>query len=176
MNSIKFVMGCTLVLLSFLHLASAKEWRGITPLKSNRADVERLLGRPDENIGDTLLTYYFPDMVVSIQLSAIPQCRENLPQDSWDVSTGTVTTVRVDIRNQVLLSDLPVDVNKFKVRKGASDMNGHFYLTNEDEGYTLEVSRGFVMSYIYEPELKDQKLRCCTVSNTKPSMEKRNRR
>lgn len=132
MYCLKYLTACLLVILSCSHLSPAKEWRGITPLKSNRADVERLLGRPDENIGDTFLTYYFPDIVVSIQFSANPQCRANLPQDSWNVSTGTVTTIRVDIRNQVLLSDLQIDLSKFKVRKGTSDIVGHFYFTNED--------------------------------------------
>ena len=28
-------------------LVQAKEWRGIVPLKSTRADVERLLGKPN---------------------------------------------------------------------------------------------------------------------------------
>ena len=171
----KYLAGCLFVLLSCSHLCYAKEWRGITPLSSTRADVERLLGRPDENIGDTLLTYYFPDIVVNFRFSANPQCRANLHQDSWDVSTGTVTTVRVDIRKQVLLSALQVDLSKFKVRKGASDMVGHCYFTNEDEGYSMEVSRGFVMSYIYEPKRKDQNLRCRTTSNIKPSTVKRTR-
>ena len=38
-----------LMLLVFLVLTvEAKEWRGITPLKSTRADVERMLGKPNQ--------------------------------------------------------------------------------------------------------------------------------
>ena len=38
-----------LLLLMFLvPTVGAKEWRGITPLKSTRADVERLLGKPNQ--------------------------------------------------------------------------------------------------------------------------------
>src|SRR4026207_2045790 len=37
-----------IVLLCSSSTADAKEWRGIVPLRSTRADVERLLGRPPD--------------------------------------------------------------------------------------------------------------------------------
>jgi hypothetical protein len=149
-----------LVLVNCSHLIVAKEWRGLSPLKSNRADVERRLGQPDEKMGDNRVLYYFPEFVISIEFSANPQCEAKMPQGSWNVPSGTVTTIRLDTRYQPRLSDLKFDLSKFTKRRVAADMIGHYYYTNEEEGYTLEVSGDFVMSYINEASAKDQHLRC----------------
>jgi hypothetical protein len=46
----KPLLACLMILLlAVMSEAFAKEWRGITPLKSTRADVERLLGKPNSD-------------------------------------------------------------------------------------------------------------------------------
>src|SRR6266480_478089 len=45
---VRFVAFCIVLALSAIN-SSAKEWRGIVPMRSTRADVERLLGPPGEH-------------------------------------------------------------------------------------------------------------------------------
>lgn len=52
--------------------ASAQEWRKIVPVKSTRADVERLLGPNEESYG---VDYELTDGILSIEYSSGP-CRK----------------------------------------------------------------------------------------------------
>jgi hypothetical protein len=47
-------------------IAQAKEWRGIIPLHSTRADVERILGQPSRPSRDAFSTYYLDEGLVQI--------------------------------------------------------------------------------------------------------------
>lgn len=144
----------------FAQMPSAKEWRGVFPLKSTRGDVERLMGPPDGNIENKLLTYYLPDNVVTFQFSGNPKCSQKLSYNTWDVSVETVTTIRVSLKQQMLLTDAGIDLTKFQKVKGNFDLPEHFYYSNADDGFSIEVGRGYVMGYIYEPEGKSKNLRC----------------
>ncbi|MDQ3802632.1 MAG: hypothetical protein M3416_02095 [Acidobacteriota bacterium] len=63
MNLIRVAFGTLLPVAYGAKACPGKEWRGIVPLKSTRADVERLLGPNDEN-GST--KYELPDAVVYV--------------------------------------------------------------------------------------------------------------
>src|SRR5262245_55163535 len=82
-------------------------YRGIVPLQSTRADVERVLGRP-ANPDDA--TYQLPREIVAIQFSkygCTPPPRvegwPTPPLEGWNVPPGTVLAIRVTLRKQVPL-------------------------------------------------------------------------
>jgi hypothetical protein len=138
----------------------AKEWRGLSPLKSTRTDVERLLGPPDDNFEDRLLTYYLTDEVVSISFAANPDCRQTLTTDSWNVSAETVTGIRITLRHQVPVNEAGIDLTKLEKRRGDNDVAEHFYYSNADEGFSVEVGQNYLMGYVYGPRSKQRKLLC----------------
>jgi hypothetical protein len=86
MTSIKIVFCCSLI-SGLAAVCSAKEWRGIVPLKSDRADVERLLGVPNQR---SAFGYYyrFHDVLAVVWFQSEPcdQCGWG-----WRVSPDTVT-------------------------------------------------------------------------------------
>jgi hypothetical protein len=85
---------CMILILSIFSAAPAKEWRGIVPLHSTRAEVEKLFGPPRDprdDLDGILVSYHLPDVILDIQYAANPGCAEEWPYDSWNVPKGTVT-------------------------------------------------------------------------------------
>src|SRR5947209_3105424 len=90
-------------------IAHAKEWRGITPLHSTRADVERILGQPSRPSKDAFSTYYLDEGLVQIfyAVNGYPSsksCSEIVPQ-------GTVLVIYFSPKPE---NDLHPDVSGFK--------------------------------------------------------------
>lgn len=154
-------LGALLWVSSLVQAPSSKEWRGLTPLASTHADVERVLGKPDVNHQNLVWIYYLPDIVVTFDFSGNPNCREKLSRPSWNTPLDTVTSFRVGLKQQVLITDFDADLTKLKKVKGDFDLENHFYYTNED-GFSIEAGSRYVMGYIYEPSAKHKDLRCPT--------------
>lgn len=62
-----------LIIGPFVTVVKAKEWRGIVPLRSTRADVERLLG--DDSEKKPLTTYQTKQEAVSVLYASGPVAR-----------------------------------------------------------------------------------------------------
>lgn len=146
--------------------STAKPWRGIVPLKSTRAEVERLLG---PSTGEPP-TYYLPENTVYIQYSKC-RCGDKCKDDDWNVAPGTVTLIRVEVKGLVKLADLKLDLTHFKRQPGDDDLPDHFYYVNKKEGFSIEVGRGYVGSYIYEPPAKDNYRHCPGYSKNKQKLK-----
>jgi hypothetical protein len=162
-ESLERIRSC-LFCLFFEQAPSQKDWRGLVPLKSTRADVERLLGPPDVNANNELITYYQPDTTVNTWFSTNPHCKEKLQYESWDVPADTVTSIRIGLKNPVPINETGIDLTKFKQVRGDSDVGGHFYYTNVEDGFSYEVGQNFLASYIYAPGIKQSKLRCPAIN------------
>jgi hypothetical protein len=95
-----FTSLCCLLLMA--SAASAKSWRGIEPLHSTRADVERLLGPP--NVDRDL--YDFPGERTSIWYSD-GGCKAGLPS-GWNVPKDTVVEIYSSLTEWKKLEDVLV--------------------------------------------------------------------
>src|SRR2546423_15604886 len=108
----RFVASSCLAII-MVSLVHAKEWRGIVPLHSTRADVEHLLGKPKQDFEGILVSYRLPTETIDIQYAANSQCTAEWPYDSWNVPKQTVTFIRVAPRQETYLSDLKLDLSRF---------------------------------------------------------------
>ena len=149
-----------LVYLALPQLPSMTDWRGLSPVKSNRMDVERTLGPPDETIGNELMTYRFSDVVVNFHFTSNPKCREKLPYTSWDVTSDTVTGIYVRLRQPPPVGESAIDLTKFKKVKGNFDLVDHHYYLNDDDSFAIEVGNKYVGGYHYQPGSKQKALLC----------------
>ena len=72
MKAVCLIVACLLTSISVKAPSEAKEWRGIKPLDSTRADVKRLLGTPQQST-DHAFYYSLPEEIAVIwfQLLAI---------------------------------------------------------------------------------------------------------
>jgi hypothetical protein len=158
-----YIVSCCL-LISSVGLASAKEWRGIVPLKSKRADVERLLGP----VPNGFPHYVLPDETVYVEY-AYPCGYKNPPgwpdpPPGWNVPKDTVVSISVEPKESILFSSLALDLSKFEKVEGDSQ---HFNYIDGEEGFTVNVFGSCcgmgekVSAYIYHPTAKEEKaVRC----------------
>lgn len=93
-----FIIGCLLLLTP--RIVAGKEWRGIVPLRSTSADVERILG--PANAGES--SYDIDDAHVVFTYSA-QGCQEGLP-GGWKVPADTVVSISVASTREIKLADV----------------------------------------------------------------------
>lgn len=150
-----------LVLVGSVQMPSTTDWRGLSPLKSTRMDVERTLGRPDQNINNELLSYRFPDMEVDFSFSSNPNCQQKLPYTSWNVTSDTVTGIYVIFRPGRRVADTGIDLTKYKKIEVGGDLLDQYAYLNADESFVIEVGGSdYLRGYLYQPGTKHKNLRC----------------
>ena len=134
-------------------------WRGIVPLRSTRADVERLIGKPNFQYD----LYDFKDERASILYSREP-CTGGR-QGSYNVPRDTVISIDVAPKQRLLLSELKIDLGKYKKSRDPA-IEVHSFYRNNDEGVTIGTFEGGgeddgkVLKIQYGPTSKDNQLRC----------------
>jgi hypothetical protein len=147
---------CLLFIGALFGEASAKEWRGLVPLRSTRADVERLLGPPPvgRNYADAVV-YYTNNEEVLIRYST------GLCIEKWHVPRDTILFIHVSPQNKPKFADLKLDASKYK-KIPDPEVLDYSYYDNEKEGFELNVNtvEGLVHTFIYYPPAKDNNLRC----------------
>lgn len=145
-------IGMLLVLVATTH-CYAKSWRGITPLKSTRTDVERLFGKPN-NLGRyeienerAYIIYSEGPCIVGYQNLAKPNCECFVEKD-------TVLRIAVTLESAVAL---PVfDKKKFSRASLRSNLPMFTYSDLTDGlVYTVDESNGTLTAIDYWPSAAD---------------------
>ena len=147
-------LGLSLLLgLSLTNNSYAKPWRGIVPLRSTRADVLRILGKPSRS--DYI--YDFDEGTVRI-MYARQRCEQGVPSGwgNWNVAPDTVINIWVEV-------DFPVknlkirDLHKYK---WYTDDSLTTYYRLPAQGLEYEVQNQRVISITYGPTARDKELMC----------------
>jgi hypothetical protein len=136
-------------------LEKSQGWRGIVPLHSTRADVERLLGKSESNCE---CSYKLPDVNVFFTYSSTDGCQKGRA-GGWNVPRDTVIWITVYPKFTVPFSDLTLDKSKYKVIKDG-DVDAFTRYSNESQGVSIEVASGLVKSFNYGPSVGDKHLNC----------------
>jgi hypothetical protein len=139
--------------------AEAKGWRGIVPLHSTRADVERLLGQPEKRMSEFSDFYRTPDGSVIIDYAQGLPCGIGNKYSRWRVPRNTVTNIFLTLKRGSPLSQLSIDESKYKQMSGGHRPEDIYYL-NELEGERLRVFQNEVMDIGYFPAAEDAHLEC----------------
>ena len=139
--------------------AQPRGWRGIVPLHSTRSDVERVLGRPEQQTGGYSAFYRTPKETVLIQYAQGRPCGIGEKYSRWRVPKDTVTSVLVTPTQPVTLSELGIDENKYEKQQGGHRHEDLYYV-NEQTGETVVVFLNEVRSLTYSPGASDMHLLC----------------
>lgn len=150
MNIVKVMTSYLCIVLAAV-LTEAKDWHGIVPLHSTRADVEKLLGSPSEPGGTT---YGLGNESASIVYASGSPCAEG-----WRVPRDTVIRITVYSQARLKLSDLRLDESKYK-KEDDLELFDFSYYTNTEEGLRITVQQGRVDSITYLPAAQDIYLSC----------------
>lgn len=165
MKIMRAVLLCTCVSLPTVALAQTKGWRGIVPLRSTRADVERLLGPPSSEspVDRCQCLYQLEDVNLSILYANGFPCGEPEQRDGrvggWKVPRDTVIGLTIYFKTERKLSDLNIDESKYE-KEIDKHLPGWVFYTNREEGIRIEGSERTATSISYFPSAKDNHLRC----------------
>ncbi|MDQ2976613.1 MAG: hypothetical protein M3R69_14545 [Acidobacteriota bacterium] len=149
--------------------AQAKGWRGIVPLHSTRAEVERLLGPPTEQRTDYSVLYRTENETLIINYARGLPCGIGQKYGQWRVPRDTVESILITPNMGSPLSQLSIDESKYKKRSGGHRSEDVYYINDED-GESLRVFHDRVMDITYSPAASDEHLRCAGM--TGPSHNK----
>ena len=175
MKTLIEILGGVSLVLALTQAARGKEWRGMVPLHSTRADVERLLGPPfDES--SYISKYKMRDDVVIVFYAEGPPCEYDTIRSGWMVPRDTVVEITINSPNWFPFSTLKIDRSKYKETRDGDVPDVSNY-KDEEEGITYVVQTvvppgmvdgksvppprpGMVTSITYGPAAKDKHLRC----------------
>lgn len=131
-----------------------QDWRQIVPLKSTRAEVERLLG---STTGAYFAQYELKQGSLFIEYSSGPCKAER--KGGWNVPKDVVTMVHFTPKHRTRIADLKLDPKKF--RKIVDDhVIGALYYVNDEDGITYAVQNGRVDFVEYHSAKRDENLYC----------------
>lgn len=149
MKIITGVLSSACLMLAFAGTSQAKEWRGLTPLRSKRAEVERLLGKASTGCK---CAYNLPDVKVYVKYAS------GRRDSMWGVPKDTVISIEI-YPAKVLprLADLNIDGSKFRIEEDR-ELPGIFQYENEEEGFTIVVEDGLARAFYYTATAKDKLL------------------
>jgi hypothetical protein len=149
-----------LILISVFGVSSAaKEWCGIVPLHSTRADVERVLKVKPERCGGNACIYDLPDKTVFAYYAAELTCRNDDAATSWKVPRDTVIEITVQFKTPQTFAALDIDVTKYD-RVPDKELRGLVYLVDYVQGMRMETGGDYVSAITYYPAQTDRKLHC----------------
>src|ERR1051325_10907549 len=149
---------CLFCFLLAANAASAKAWRGIEPLHSTRADVERLLGPPNSDKSPYMWTYDFPEERAFIDFSSGLPCEEGLP-GGWKVPKDTVIGITTYLTSMKKMSEVLTPGKEYEQTRAAHTPNVYYY-ADSDEGIRFTVVEEQVQSISYGPSAKDNGFSC----------------
>lgn len=156
-----------LLICSYVISSTAKEWCGIVPLHSTRAEVERRLKVKPERCGGNACLYDLSDKTVFILYAAEPTCQNDDATTSWKVPADTVIQITVNFKTPQRFSALDIDVTKYD-RVPDKELHGLVYLSDYAQGVRMETSGDSVRAITYYPAAMDDRLRCSPKQENKP--------
>jgi len=128
--------------------AAGKQWRGITPLKSSRADVESLLGKPNE------LGFYQIENDRAIIFYSGGQC-ENPDKCECLVPKDTVLRINVTLEYGTELLKFNLDNKRYTKDKAPYGPQSTYSDLEDGVVYTVNGSDKTVTAIDYWPSTKD---------------------
>ena len=149
----------SLLILAFPSVATAKSWHGITPLRSTRSDVHRLLGKPVIG-GDGALELFEGEAGHIHVRYAVKSCEQGLPADwgNWNVAKDTVVNISITLNRELPIRELKI--RNFRQLKWYTDRSGATYYHDRSRGIEYQVEGDLVTAITYGPEARDRTLMC----------------
>lgn len=143
--------------------AVAKEWNGIVPLVSTKAEVEKLLGNGSP-LDDKISEYHFEKSKVTVYYSQGP-CT-SVGDHAWNVPKNTVVYIVVSPIKKIFLHNLGVTLSEFSRSSGGADLPGTAFYLSTRIGMSMNVEERIspdkhTVTLIHYFPSKDQlELRC----------------
>jgi hypothetical protein len=136
------------------------DWHDLVPLHSNRADAERVLGKPQKSRYSTSIYETAHDRIDILYSEGPCEASE---VERWNVSKDVIIRIDVRPKQTVPVEALVLDRNRY-VKTRESHPDNWFTYWNKDDGIRVETIKTGqvedVNSITYGPKAKDQSLSC----------------
>ena len=150
-----FQAGCLCLILCSAISCFAKEWRGIAPLRSTRADVIERLGNPKKN-QDTGVEYFdLGTEKVTIQWID-PTCERKYPVEPAEAVRPAHVVLRVTVFPKTPINAKELDLLPMMANANCLT-SGECTISNGEEGIAFSTSRDGVTQLSYYPPMKEFK-------------------
>jgi len=136
-----------LITLGFSHVRG-EQWNGITPLRSTRHDVQKLLGKENERG-----FYQLPHSKTRIFYGA----GDSASKTCWGrADIDLVVSISVDVEESINIRDKKIDLKQFKKTVDSSHPSESLY-TDWDKGiaYSVHEETGEIYTVYYYPTRGD---------------------
>lgn len=150
----KFLLSAFLLLICTSTCPQSNCWRGITPLRSSCEDIKRIL--QVDACSEPISWYTLPDYRVMVEFAAT-DC-DKFPR-SYRVPKGTVVAMAISPQHPTTVSQFGIDLSKFKKREG-EEIVGLEHYDNDDQGMSVELFKGYLLTVFLAPRKSDDVLRC----------------
>ena len=112
-------------------------WRGIKPLRTTKATVDKMLGAPviDDN---GYAGYRFEDGFVQVNYSSAPCAGNQYNRGKYDVPENTVLDYRVIFHKHIKSSDVEFDRDRYS-RQTSGHAPGAVYYQNQKTGVLIQI-------------------------------------
>lgn len=158
MKSVLKILWCVGIVLNLVGTCQAKEWRGIKPLYSTRADVERIFGPSIKGCKTFACIYELSSEIVFIHYANGAACGDE-SSSGWKVPINTVIEITVHFKTDRPLADFQIDESKYE-KETDPHQPGWIYYTNREEGIKIGGGWRTVTSISYFAEANDKGLNC----------------
>ena len=154
------LLPCVLLVLVYATGVAAKDWRGILPMHSTRADVEALLGQPPPPPPNRVYVlhtgryiYYLDEGEVYI----VFYDAKFLDRECPSVTPGTVLMIQVTPKEPMPVSNLNLEEKTFtKFNPSSNSALGYEAFIDKKEGLVIRTLKGMVEELVYLPAASDQ--------------------
>jgi len=136
----------TLLFVITTHCVSAEEWRGLTPLKSTRADVVRIFDECKANESYCEFTIENEDVV--IVFADVRNC-VGVPAD-------TILSIQRELQHETTFAALGLDKRRFKSFDPLPKEFGYRGFIDDQSGLLLKSFRGQIFQINYIPTKKER--------------------
>lgn len=132
-------------------------WKGIKPLRTNKAEVEKLLGKPGID-SSGFYGYKTNEAFVRVNYSTTPCNKSEMGRGDFNVPQGTVLDYHVILEKPVLISELNFKRNDY-YRDTSGHSNGNPIYATGDHSIIISafIRDGveFASRFDYRPSKKD---------------------
>lgn len=149
-----------LIALALTVQCQDKSWKGLTPLKSSRADVEKVLGGPAPGSREKHAATYSTAAGRVFVLYSTGPCSVK-PSNGWNVTEGTMLSLSFYPAPEPAFDESKIDMKEFEKRPDPEILSSVAY-TNEKDGISITVNSwdNTITRYHYFPPSKNNKLKC----------------
>lgn len=147
-------------ILTTYSYSQSNSWNGITPLKSTRTDVEKILGTPEsKSKGDSSDYFKTKDARIFV-LYSTGNC-DITPSNGWNIPKGKVISISVEPFIPLKFTTYKFDKTLYKKRSTGDYLDSILYV-NEKDGVRFTVNTLFneIDDFTYFPKSTDDYLLC----------------